>query len=97
MHLLCDADANGAEVAQYEVYLPEPGKRILLCGHHMRESWPAMQETSGIVALRMDAVDKESFDILRTPGEDGNSAFTVMQTAIPAFKVLPARELRASS
>ena len=90
MQLLCDADASGAEVAQYEVYLPK-GK-IVLCGHHMQSSWPAMKETGGIVALRIDAIDGEAFGILSFYEDDDhgfNSAMDGMQAAMlesrPAF------------
>ena len=80
MQLLCDADANGAEVAQYEVYLPEPGKKLMLCNHHMQVSWPAMQKTGGIVALRIDAVERESCEILSIrSGEHVTSTLEQMQ------------------
>ena len=72
----CDADAKGSEVAQYEVYLPK-GK-LLLCDHHMQSSWPAMQETGGIVALRIGAVDNEAFDILSSKS-DASNALDFMQ------------------
>ena len=80
MQQLCDADASGAEVAQYEVFLPK-GK-IMLCGHHMQSSWPAMQETGGIVALRIDAVDNEAFTILSNTEDMESAALDDMQDAM---------------
>ena len=77
----CDADAKGSEVAQYEVYL-NSGKNLLLCDHHMQSSWPAMKETGGIVALRIDAVADTAYGILDFESEDVASAIDVMQDAM---------------
>lgn len=49
--ILCDADAAGAEVAQYEAFGPRPGQGLDLCGHHAREFAKVMPEGWAILTL----------------------------------------------